>query len=274
MRWIREHRLITALIAIFLVLVIIFTLSVLDKDDKEVSGVENIANKGINLVSGGLSSAANTIRESIGGLFAYKQLQAEIAELRAENDELRVQLSEAKLEKEQLEELQELSAVLNYDYTKKKFKLVSADVTSYDGANHTNIFSINVGTESGIETGDAVVNGMGLIGKIQETGEGWSKVVSIIDDDSKVSFKLAIDTKQLGVVSGNSQGEVSGYMLDSESTVSQGDTLITSGLGTYPAGLEIGTVREVVYNSDTLLKELTVETAANFKSLQKVSVII
>lgn len=274
MRWIREHRLISALATIFLVLLIIFALSVIDEDDGSAESIENVTNKGMNVISGGLSSAARVIKDNVSGLFAYKQLQAEIEELRAENDELKIQLAEARLEKEQLEQLEELAGVLNYDYTKKKFKLVSADVTSYDGSNHTNIFTVNVGTESGVEIGDAVVNGAGLIGKIQDTGEGWSRVISIIDDDSKVSFKLARDTKQLGVVSGNAQGEVSGYMLDSEATVSQGDTLITSGLGTYPAGLEIGTVRDVAYNSNTLLKELTVETAVNFRSLQKVSVII
>ena len=71
-----------------------------------------------------------------------------------------------------------------------------------------------------------------------------------------------------------STGDVAGYMLDSESLVSQGDTLLTSGLGTYPEGLEIGTVQEVAYNSNTLLKEITVETAVDFKSLEKVAVII
>lgn len=272
MRWIRKHKLITALVAIVLALAIIFSISLLN--DKSENAAENIINKGMNKLSGVMSQAANAVKDNVSGLFAYKSLQSEIEELRDENNDLKLQLAEAKLEKEQLEQLEELAGVLNYSYTKKKFKIVTADITSYDGSNHTNIFTVNVGSESGVQVGDAVVNGIGLIGKIQDTGEGWSKVVSVIDDDSKVSFKLARDTKQLGVVSGNSQGEVSGYMLDSEASVTQGDTLITSGLGTYPAGLEIGTVREVAYNSDTLLKEISVETAVNFKSIQKVSVII
>lgn len=272
MRWIREHKLIVTLLIVVLVPAVVFGVSVLGEDDG--SEVGNPAGKYMNVVSGGLSSVARTIKANVSGLFSYKQLQSQIEELEAENADLQRQLAEARLESEQLEELEELADALNYKYTKKKFKLISADVTSYDGSNWTNVFSVNIGTESGVEVGDAVVNGMGLIGKIQETGEGWSKVVSVIDDDSKVSFKLARDTKQLGVVYGNADGEVSGYMLDSEATVSQGDTLITSGLGTYPAGLEIGTVREVAYNSNTLLKELTVETAVNFKSLQKVAVII
>lgn len=91
----------------------------------------------------------------------------------------------------------------------------------------------------GVEVGDAVVNGMGLVGKIQDTGKGWSKVTSIIDDNSKVSFKLARDSKQLGVVAGNAMGEVSGYMLDSGSLDFAGGYDYHTGLGTYPEGLEI-----------------------------------
>ena len=119
-----------------------------------------------------------------------------------------------------------------------------------------------------------VIASGGLVGIVSEVGKSYAKVRSIIDDNSKVSFKLARDSKQLGVVAGNAMGEVSGYMLDSGSLVSQGDTIITSGLGTYPEGLEIGTVQDVAYNSNTLLKEVTVEPAVNFKSLEKVSVIL
>ena len=264
MRWIREHKLISALLAILLALVIIFCVSVARGGAD--SSATDVVSKGMNV--------DDTIKKNVFGIFTYKKLEADIEELQKENNSLKRQLAEAKIEKEQLDQLEELSQLLNYEYTKKEFKIVSADVTSLDGANWTNVFTINIGSEMGVEVGDAVVNGMGLVGKIQDTGKGWSKVTSIIDDNSKVSFKLARDSKQLGVVAGNAMGEVSGYMLDSGSLVSQGDTIITSGLGTYPEGLEIGTVQDVAYNSNTLLKEVTVEPAVNFKSLEKVSVIL
>lgn len=271
MRWVKEHKLISALITILLVLAVIFAVSVF------TDGVNNTAtgavNKGMAVISGGLSSAAKTIRDNVTGLFAYKSLQEQIDQLENENEILKKQLAETQLDREELEQLEELSAVLNFEYASNEFDMVSADITSLDGANWTNIFTINKGTEAGIAAGDAVVNGMGLVGRIQETGDGWSKVVSIIDDDIQVSFKLVRDRKQLGVVSGNASGSISGYMMDADSTVMEGDVLVTSGLGTYPRGLEIGNVKTVVYNSNTLLKEITVEPAVNFKGLEKVAVI-
>ena len=92
------------------------------------------------------------------------------------------------LDRQELEQLENLSQVLNYEYTDKKFDMVTADITSLDGSNWTNVFTINRGTESGISAGDAVVNGMGLVGRVQETGKGWSKVVSLIDEDCDLKW--------------------------------------------------------------------------------------
>ncbi len=271
MRWVREHKLISVLIAILLILAIIFAVSIISAGSGNAA--TDFVNKGMSVVSGGFSSVAKTIRDNVSGIFSYKSLQAQIDKLESENEQLKKQLVETKLDREELEQLEELSDVLNFEYISKEFDMVAADITSLDGSNWTNIFTINRGSESGIEIGDAVVNGMGLVGRISDTGEGWSKVISIIDDDSQVSFKLVRDRKQLGVVSGNENGSISGYMMDAESTVAEGDVIVTSGLGTFPKGLEIGNVKSVVYNSNTLLKEITVEPAVNFRGLEKVAVI-
>lgn len=271
MRWIREHKLISFLVVILLILVIVFVISVVTGGGG--NGATGLINKGVSVVSGGFSSAAKTVRDNVTGLFSYKALQAEIEELEAENEALKKQLAETSLDREDLEQLKELSDVLNFEYTEKNFDMVTADITSLDGSNWTNVFTINRGTESGIEAGDAVVNGMGLVGRIQETGEGWSKVLSLIDEDCSVSFKLVRDRKQLGIISGSADGGIAGYMMDADSTVAEGDIIVTSGLGTFPKGLTIGNVKTVVYNSNTLLKEITVEPAVNFKGIEKVAVI-
>ena len=136
------------------------------------------------------------------------------------------------------------------------------------------IFSIDRGSEAGIAAGDTVVSGDGLAGFVTEVGEGWSKVRPAISADETLSFRLARDSGQLGIVSGDSEGLFSGYMLDEESTVVEGDVIISSGMGACPAGIEIGTVRSVSYNSNRLIREITVEPAVDFKSLRKVAVIV
>lgn len=270
MRWIREHKLISVLIVTLLILTVIFGISVVKGGGG--NGATGLVNKGISVISEGFSSVVKTIKGNVSGIFSYKSLQAEIDRLENENQQLKKELAEASLDRQDLEQLENLSQILNYEYTDKKFDLVTANITSLDGSNWTNVFTINRGTESGISEGDAVVNGMGLVGRIQETGKGWSKVVALIDEDCDVSFKLVRDRKQLGIVSGSADGGIVGYMMDADSTVSEGDMIVTSGLGIYPEGISIGNVKTVVYNSNTLLKEITVEPVVNFKGLEKVAV--
>ncbi len=271
MKWIREHKLIAGLLAILLALAVIFLLTA---SGSEEEGGYGVVNKGMSYISKPFTAVTRTVRNTVSGLFSYRQLQEELETLTAEKEELERQLALTALAKSELEELRELSELLNYEYTSEKFNVVTADITSFDGSNWTNIFTIDCGTEAGIEIGDVVINGDGLIGKISDAGEGWAKVVSVIDDGTKVSFRLARDRKLLGVVEGNQQGNINGYMLKGDANVAEGDIIITSGMATYPAGLEIGTIQSITYNSDTLLKEITVEPAVDFRSLKKVSVIL
>ena len=271
MRWIREHKLITGLLVILLALVLIF---VLTAGEGEKNGMSGAVNKGMSYISRPFTAVTRAVRNTVSGLFSYRQLQADIETLTAEKEALELELAQSALTRSELEELRELSEILNYDYTEEEFDVVTADITSFDGSNWTYIFTIDCGTESGIEAGDVVICGDGLIGKISDVGDGWAKVVSVIDDGTKVSFMVARDRKLLGVVEGNQQGNINGYMLKGDSNIAEGDIIITSGMATYPAGLEIGTIQTITYNSDTLLKEIIVKPAVDFRSLKKVSVIL
>jgi len=272
MRWIREHKLIAGLFALLLALVLIFVVTV--AGGGAGSGVTGGINKGMSYISRSFTAVTTAVRDTVTGLFAYKSLQEEVEQLTEEKEALELELARSALTKSELEELRELSGLLNYEYTDAQLEVVTADITSFDGSNWTNIFTIDCGSEAGIQPGSVVINGDGLIGKVSQTGEGWSQVVSIIDDGTKVSFMVARDRKLLGIVEGNQQGKINGYMMKGDATIAEGDIIITSGMGTYPAGLEIGSVKSVTYNSDTLLKEITVEPTADFRSLKKVSVIL
>ena len=68
--------------------------------------------------------------------------------LEDEKAQLERELVEAKLEAMQLAQLQELSGLLNYDYTKTKFNVVSCDVTLENLSDWKGIFTINKGGQS------------------------------------------------------------------------------------------------------------------------------
>ena len=143
-----------------------------------------------------------------------------------------------------------------------------------DGANWMNIFTINVGTESGVSPDSIVICGEGLVGKVHSAGKGWAKVISMIDESSRITFKVSGNLKLIGVVEGSSDGTLSGFMLDSNAKVEEGDRLVTSGMGLFPAGIEIGRITKVRYDSDEQLQKVDIKSSVDFKSLQKVAVIL
>ncbi len=143
MRWMREHKLISALILVLFLLLLIFAASV--TAGGRFAHVTAPINSGVSRISGFFSSAGSAIRDNVKGIFSYRSLQQQVEALEDENAELTRQLAEEKLTQQQLDELQELADLLNYDYTKQEFNIVTGDVISLDGSNWTNIFTINCG---------------------------------------------------------------------------------------------------------------------------------
>ena len=94
------------------------------------------------------------------------------------------------------------------------------------------------------------------------------------DENNNTSFYVSINSGILGMLSGDVRGGLTGYVFNAQAGIIEGDVLKTSGMGIYPAGISIGTVSAVEYNSDTQLKVITVEPEVDFRGITKVMVII
>jgi len=272
MKWIKNHKIISVIIAVLILSAGMMIASI--ASGGAGNGATGAAGTVITTIERPFSAAAGAIYSNISGILSYKDLQKENDQLQSENEKLKQELINMKLTNNELTELKSLSKALNYKGISGSSDIVSGDVISMDGTNWMNIFTIDVGTESGIKTGDVVYCGDGLVGRVQSCGKNWSKVVSIIDENSKVSFKVSGNLQLIGVVEGSSDGTLSGFMLDSKAKVAEGDRIITSGMGIYPAGIEIGKVTKVKYDSDEQLEKVNIKPSVSFATLQKVSVIL
>ena len=269
MRWIRSHKAITCIIAVLIIAGGAFFFSAFHDDGSSVPGVNEVVTEGDNAGSEGARGFKGIFR----GIFGYRTLTEENEALREENDRLKKELAEAELSKEEIAELEKMSEELNYDAVKES-EIVTANITLFDGTTWLNIMNIAKGTDDGIKQNDCVVSGTGLVGRVIETGKNWSKIVSIVDDQNKTSFKVRGKNKILGMLEGDGKGGMTGYTFDSSANIKKGDRLVTSGMGLYPAGIIIGTVTEAKYNEDTQLMMVKVDTETDFRSLTKVSVIL
>ena len=268
MKWIREHRFISAIAIVFLVAVIILGISI--GSGKLTGGVLNRVHMSIEKP---FSSLGTSIKQNVSGIFSYRELIKENEALKEENDRLKNEVSQLTFSSKELQQLQELSKALNYDFIQGERDLITAKVVSLDGTNWTNSFTIDKGTESGIKEEDIVLCGQGLVGMVQETGSGWSKIVPIIDETSRISFYVDGTGNMLGIIEGSEDGTLTGFMLDSNAEISEGDRIITSGIGRYPAGIMLGRIVRAGYDSNKQLMEVTVKPEVDFASIDKVSVI-
>jgi rod shape-determining protein MreC len=272
MNWLREHKVLTLISSVFLVLVIVIVVSYSNIGNSTVFGrsVQSV----VTLGQGPVTSAGNGIKSGLKGIFQFRSVVRENQELKKQITDLNRQLIQAKLTDTELAELRNLSNILGYENVTPNYDFITADVAAMDGSNWFNLFTINAGSDDGIYKDAVVINGDGLIGRVLETGKDWSKVISVIDESNSVSFKVFRDMKLLGILSGDGKGSLAGYMIDPEAAVIEGDILITSGMGMYPEGIPIGKVKKVEWNNDTLLKTVTIEPSAYFKNLQKVTVLV
>jgi rod shape-determining protein MreC len=229
-----------------------------------------------------IGKISNSMGENTSGIF--KGLR-DLTNLKDENESLKKQI--LKLEDENRDYL---NIIGKTDYLKNElklldktdFKLTASQIVGKEPGNWFNRFTIDKGKKDGIKKGDIVIQGIeieqniiteGIVGRVVDVGDRWAKVVTIVDEDSNISFKV-LRTQDGGIVSGSMDGKISGYLFDDKADIIKGDKLYTSGLGGgFIEDLYIGEVNEVISDDEDLMKKIEVKPAINFKKLYKVYVI-
>jgi len=146
-------------------------------------------------------------------------------------------------------------------------------VVNSTGKQH-NFLIINRGEEDGVSEGMGVVTPRGIVGFVQTVAGHYSRVVSLLDTDSKFSVIL----KKNGTFGslawdGVNYDYVMVYDVPLHTVVEVGDTLISSGYSAmFPYGIPVGTIRTISLN-DGINYELQVELFEDFHSLRYVNVI-
>jgi rod shape-determining protein MreC len=272
MKWTKNNKKTLGLIFTVLFLSIILMFSYINFGKN--FAVAGFIQQTVAVVQEPLGKVSSSISNGIRGIFKFKEVVAENEKLKEENTILQKENNRLVLTKEELTELEVLSKALNYEGVPEKNNIIAADVIAMDESNWFNIFTINAGTEMGIKKDDVVVNGVGLVGKVIDSGQRWSKVIGIIAESSKVSFKVLRDNNLIGIVQGNGASGLDGFMLDGKASVIEGDVIVTTNIGIYPQGIEIGKISKIKFDNDSQLKKVTVTPAVNFKNIQKVAVML
>lgn len=238
--------------------------------------VRNIANMLIVPSEKGISSFGNWLGSLTRNMSDSADLREENTLLREQVDKLTAENSQLVLDKAELVRLQSL-VELKKEY--EEYPTTGARVISKDTGNWFNSFTIDKGSQDGIQVGCNVIGDAGLIGIVTSVGPDWAYVRSIIDDNSSVSAMVE-STQDTCIVAGNLElldaGTLSLVKLrDADNEVHVGDKIVTSNISEkFLPGILIGYISALNNDSNNLTKSGEITPVVDFEHLQEVLVIL
>ena len=223
--------------------------------------------KGMNHLGGWFSDKADALKE-------MTDIKKENDKLKKENYELTRQNMVLTQQSSELERLRELYKLDNQyaDYPK-----IAARVIGKETGNWFSVFTIDKGSDDGITKNMNVIADEGLVGYVSYVGKNYSKVTTIINDDSNVSAKFASNS-EICIVHGDLLSYKSGLLdvtnIQYSAQIKDGDALLTSYISDrYLPGILIGYVSDIKDNGDRLTKSAKVSPVVDFGHLEEVLVI-
>jgi rod shape-determining protein MreC len=179
---------------------------------------------------------------------------------------------------ESMQELERLKEELGAKSTYESLDPIYAKVIARDAGPWFKTFSLNRGSNHGVSTGMAVVNGDGLIGRVYEVGLNYAKVITIIDTRSAVAC-LMQRTRDNGVMRGqisdsDSAAQCYVYYLPNVNSITPGDIVVTSGTDSlYPKGLKIGNVTALSLDAGSEGTYAVVTPSVDFQRIEEVFIL-
>ena len=188
-----------------------------------------------------LSSPVEAGREVSATVRKLFLVYAENERLRAENERLLRWMQSAR---QLAVENATLRAQLEY-VSEVAPRAVTARIIADTGGSFFRSLLINAGSRHLVRRGQAVVSQAGVVGRVAEVGDRSARVLLLTDINSRIPA-LVESTRDRVIVTGNNTPWPTVTYLASNSPVSPGDRLVTSGHGgVFPPGLPIGTISEL-----------------------------
>jgi len=161
--------------------------------------------------------------------------------------------------------------------THVQYTYLAARVIKNSVTLRNNVITINKGALDGIESGMAVISaGRGVVGIIRDVSPHLATIESLLNKDAKISVSIK-STKALGsLVWGDRNSDYrTAYIKDvpNHFKVKLKDTVITSGFGSFPPGIQVGTISNRGISTGDNFLTIQINLFNDFSTLQYVYVI-
>lgn len=270
MKQLMTSRIRTVLVVALLLAVILAVVSALtglSLPDMAVKGV-------LTPIRTGAAKLTDKAEELYGYIFKYESLAAENEALK---QELAAIENNARIADSVTRENQRLRDLLDLKNANEDYKLVDGYIISWSSNDWTSTFTINRGTNAGIQVGMCAVTANGeLVGLVQEVGSNYAVVKSIMDSSLEISATISSSGYNGMVKGGYSEGlsdKLRMNYLPSSATIHINDQVVTTGSTVYPRGLIVGKVVDAGFADTGVAKYAILEPAADIDALEQVFII-
>jgi rod shape-determining protein MreC len=228
--------------------------------------VENARVLALDLASPALEAIARPVAYAnriIADLKEFASLRVENARLREENSRLLAWQTAARRLENENDRLRELSQFREGP----EASFITARIVGDSVSAYVRGALLNAGRRVGVTSGQAVVTGEGLAGRVAEVGENSSRVLFVTDVNSRLPV-LVERTRERAILAGDNSPQLRLNLLQGVAGVQRGDRIVTSGDGgSFPVGIPIG---EVIQSSEGHIR---VRPFADFARLEFVRVV-
>jgi rod shape-determining protein MreC len=266
----RARRVLAVLLAVSFALI---TLEARSPNSPPVAAMRDVAASMFGPLQQGataLVSPVDEVRDRIGN---SQPLSAEVERLRAENSELRQQLSATAVNQAEVSGLSRLLQAAGIG----RYRVVPARVIGIGPAQGlVRTISVDAGRGDGLRPDLTVINGDGLVGRVLAAGSSSSTVLLTVDPSLAVGIRME-RSREIGIATGTGGAVLSLQLLNPQARLYQGDRLVTFGSTAgrpYVPGVPVGEVVSVTRAADGTSRTVEVLPYVRFTSLDVVGIVV
>ena len=225
-------------------------------------------------IQSGVNRAGTVVAEELSDLGRLKTALDENEVLKQELDAL---IEENNRLRSEQYELSRLRSLYELDQEYMQYEKTAARVIANDTGDWFQVFRVDKGSADGIEEGQNVLAGGGLVGIVTDVGAHYATVRSIIDDSSRVSA-MAQQSGDTCLVEGAltlyKEGRLAITNIGKGADIKEGDRIVTSNISSkFLPGILIGYATDITLDNNQLTSSGYLVPAASFESFQEVLII-
>lgn len=222
------------------------------------------------------SVSLNSTNKVVGSAYERLNVFKRYLSLGAVNDSLIAENAKLRTSLQQFLFKDSISGKVATDSTGQYF-FIGAKVIKNSITLRNNYITINRGSNDGIEIGMAVMSlSRGVVGFVDDVSPNLSRIQSLLHNDTRISVEMKKNNVLGALVWGEGNANFRHAFvkeIPNQFQIFRGDTIVTSGSGSFPKGILVGKVVNASVPTGDNFMSLEILLFNDFSSLQYVYVI-